>query len=81
MLKSQSAPATIMPAPESGASEIDEAKRLELEAIKKEEADFAKLEAMFIAELQLTSSDLPKYAKHMGVDVAVVDDKEVSRKK
>lgn len=81
LLKSQSAPAIVMAPGDASAGEMDEAKRIELEALKKEEADFAKLEAMFIAELQLTSSDLPKYAKHMGIDVAVAEEKDAGKKK
>lgn len=58
------------------ASAAEEAKKAELDALKKEEDDFAKLEAAFIAELSLTSAELPKYAQHLGVDVAVEKSKE-----
>ena len=53
----------------------EDQKRDDAEALKKDDDDFAKLEALFINELKLTSVELPKYAKHLGVDVAVEEDK------
>lgn len=51
-----------------GAESVDETKKAEYEARKKEEDDFAKLEAAFIAELELKSTELPSYAQHLGID-------------
>ena len=51
-----------------GTENVDEAKKAEYEARKKEEDEFAKLEAAFIAELELKSAELPSYAQHLGVD-------------
>jgi hypothetical protein len=45
-------------------------KAISAEALQKEEDEFAKLEALFIAELELKSEDLPDYAKGMGIDLA-----------
>jgi hypothetical protein len=51
-----------------GGEGVDDARKLEYEARKKEEDEFAKLEAAFIAELELKTTELPDYAKHLGVD-------------
>lgn len=47
----------------------DNSKTMSAEALQKEEDEFAKLEAQFIAELELRSEDLPEYAKLMGTDI------------
>lgn len=74
-----SAPVPI-PADNSSGNPIEDARKEEYEALKKEEEEFAKLEALFITELKLSSSELPKYAKHMGIDVAVEEDKSKKHK-
>lgn len=51
-----------------GGDSVDDARKMEYEARKKEEDDFAKLEAAFIAELELKSTELPEYARHLGID-------------
>lgn len=63
-----------------GGESIDDSKKAIYEARKKEEEEFAKLEAAFIAELELKSSELPEYAKHLGVD-APADKKAKDGKK
>lgn len=52
-----------------------EAQSLSQEDVAKEEESFAKLEAEFIAELGLLSTELPGYAKNLGVDLAPEENK------
>jgi len=52
----------------------DEAKKPSAEALAKEEEEFAKLEAQFIAELGLTSEELPDYAKDIPLNNATTED-------
>ena len=59
---------------------LDSSKMLSAEALLKEEEDFAKLEALFIAELELRSDELPDYAKQMGIDVSPPEEDKKSNK-
>lgn len=60
-----------------GDSADDDAKRDFREVSTRDEEDFAKLEAMFITELELVSDELPDYAKNLGVDMVSVDEVKV----
>ena len=55
----------------------DDAKKDVREVSTRDEEDFAKLEAMFITELELVSDELPDYAKNLGVDMVSVDEVKV----
>jgi hypothetical protein len=55
---------------EGGDSAESSKTALSAEALQREEEEFAKLEAQFIAELDLKSDELPDYAKQMGTDLA-----------
>ncbi|CAE7459053.1 DNAI3, partial [Symbiodinium microadriaticum] len=59
---------------------MDSTKALSAEALQKGEDDFAKLEAQFIAELELRSDELPDYARQMGIDLAPPEEDKKSGK-